>query len=61
LTVIARFIVWHGIWTIDIKKDGVKAAGSMKAAEFNSALLINRSHRSVINLSIAISGRKDPE
>ena len=43
------------------KSSGMKAAGSAKAAEVNSALLINRSHRSAINLSIARSGRKELE
>lgn len=43
------------------KSSGMKAAGSAKAAEVISALLINRSHRSVINLSIARSGRKELE
>lgn len=43
------------------KSSGVKAAGFVKAAEVNSALLINRLHRSAINLSIAISDRKELE
>ena len=43
------------------KSSGVKTAGFVKAAEVNSALLINRSHRSAINLSIARSGRKELE